>query len=260
MLELGPLQQLAVQESLQAVRVLLAKSYQPYARQLPEDCQPALDWLNRDLLPVLVLLPNAGEARNLALALELSFLAGRVHDLTAVARGSQHIVAEATSRAILVGDYLYAAAAIKMAKSGYNQWLGRVGRVLCRRSEGKLTRLSWQARSYVPEEERLLNLHKENAEGLALAAELAVAKLDWPPEEKQAWAEFGFYVGQAQGLLLLETQPNGLAFADAVAKAEQALSGLPCLQSAANELILKRLRTLNNDGDNKKQSDEKAVK
>lgn len=249
MVELEP-QHPALQESLLAVRTLLGKAYQPYAKLLPAFCQPSMDWLNQDLLPTLVLLPNTGEtaeeARVLALALEISFLAGRVHDLTALARKEQPAL---TSQAILVGDYLYAAAAIKMVNSGYNQWLGRVGRTLCRRSEGKLARLNWQTRAYVPEEERLLNLHKENAEGLALAAELAVAKLDWQPKERQAWAEFGFYVGQAQGILLLEPvlrRPGCLAFAEALAQAEQALADLPCLRVAAEELILKRLLKFNN--------------
>lgn len=270
MVELEP-QQPALQASLLAVRTLLGKAYQPYARRLPAFCQPSMDWLNQDLLPTLVLLPNMGEtaaeAQVLALALEISFLAGRVHDLTALARKEQFALINSTSQAILVGDYLYAAAAIKMVNSGYNQWLGRVGRTLCRRSEGKLARLSWQTRAYVPEEERLLNLHKENAEGLALAAELAVAKLDWRPKERQAWAEFGFYVGQAQGLLLLEPvlrRPGCAAFAEALAQAEQALVDLPWLHAAAEELILKRLFKLNssphrllssdqnNDGDNKK--------
>ena len=257
MLELG-LQHSAMQESLLAVRAHLDKVYQPYAERLPLFCQPTLDWLNQDLLPTLVLLPNIGEAaeeaHNLALALEISFLAGRVHDLAALARKSQPSSNKLTSQAILVGDYLYAAAAIKMVNSGYNQWLGQVGRTLCRRSEGKLARLSWQTRAYVPETERILNIHKENAEGLALAAELAVAKLAWSPKERQAWTEFGFYVGQAQGILLLEPllrRSDCLAFEDALLQAERALFNLPNLQAVAKELILKRL--FNYDGDNKKK-------
>ena len=105
----------------------------------------------------------------------------------------------------------------------------------------------------MPETERILNIHKENAEGLALAAELAVAKLAWSPKERQAWTEFGFYVGQAQGILLLEPllrRSDCLAFEDALLQAERALFNLPNLQAVAKELILKRL--FNYDGDNKK--------
>ena len=253
-----------LQENLLTVRMLLHRNYQPYASLLAAEYQPAADWLNRELLPTLVILPGISASGdnssvcNLALALELSFLAGRVHDLTAaqpaqgdMERGSL----TAASRAILVGDYLYTLAASKIAQGGYNQWLGKVGRTICRRSEAKLMRLRWQTRPFVAESERIANLHKEHAEGMALAAEMAVCQTDWPEKERQAWTEFGFYVGLAQGILLHE---SGAACAEAVMQAEQALGGLSGqLQNLAQSAILSRLLS---GQKNQRKEYEKAVK
>ena len=240
-----------LQESLFAVRGLLHKNCQPYIDRLAPEYQPAFDWLNRDLLPVLIILPNtldkshccvSNNICNLALAMEISFLAGRVHDLMAIIRNNQpgqgrSDMSEA-SRAILVGDYLYTLAANKLAQSGYSQWLERIGRTLCRRSEAKLARLRWQTRPYVSEKERLANLHKEHAEGVALAAEMAVANTDWSENERQAWTEFGFYVGQAQGVLLNEP---GRDCSKAIYQAEKVISILPLqLQASAKAVILNR--------------------
>lgn len=253
-----PQQRPVLQKNLLTVRGLLHKNYQPFAELLAAEYQPPADWLNRDLLPSLILLPpvlpqsaraevSAADSCNLALAMELSFLAGRVHDLLAM---SDNVSAKtsagnagqtgltAASRAILVGDYLYTAAAMKLARSGYGQWLARIGRTICRRSEAKLARLRWPALPYVPETEKLANLHKENAEAMALAAEIALSKLDWPENERQAWTEFGFYVGLAQGVLL--TDGSRSACADAVRQAEQALKDLPEVQAAARTMILSK--------------------
>lgn len=242
----------SLQTGLLRVRGLLHRNFCPYAELLAAEYQPTADWLNRELVPTLILLPSvctdnvcrdkstfAGIC-NLALAMELSFLANRVHDLCAAGKKPEttdSFALTASSRAILVGDYLYTLAAMRIAESGYNQWLARIGRTICRRSEARLARLRWPSRPYVTEAEKLANLHKEQAEGLALAAEMSLAELDWPENERQAWTEFGFYVGLAQGILLEFGNPT-----EAVEKAGQILQTLPPkLQTIAQTNILAKL-------------------
>ncbi len=241
-----------LQAELLQVRGLLHRNFRPYAGLLAAEYQPPADWLNRELVPTLILLPSvcadndglprpaAAKIRNLALAMELSFLASRVHDLCAAGKKPEtadSAVLTAPSRAILVGDYLYTLAAMRVAESGYNQWLARIGRTICRRSEARLARLRWPARPYVTEAEKLANLHKEQAEGMALVAEMSLAELDWSENARQAWTEFGFYVGLAQGILLDSGNP-----AEALAKAGQILQSLPLkLQAAAQTNILAKM-------------------
>lgn len=238
--------ELIFQEKLLEVRAVLGREYLPYARLLPRSGRPEADWLTMELLPTLVLLPGCfGEVANpreveLAAALEISFLAGRVHDLTTVGGG--------LTRGILCGDYLYAAAGLLLLGAGYEAWLGRVGKVLCRRSEGKLMELGWSGRAYVPPEELVQALREQNAEGFALAAEMAISGCaadvnNGRDEERNAWSEFGYYVGILQAM---QTRRLGTAFDReydrAVRQAKEAAAVLPgAWGKAAEELILQRL-------------------
>lgn len=232
--------ELVFREKLLEVRALLGRKYQPYARMLPESCRPEADWLNMELLPGLVLLPVVfGEGENpnigrLAGAMELSFLAGRIHDLAMLEDGM-------LARSILCGDYLYAAAGLLLSGAGYEGWLGRVGKVLCRRSEGKIGELGWAGRAYIPPKERVAALHKQNAEGFALAAEMAVEGLHG---DLDTWPEFGYYVGILQGMALqgLTGEAYSKEYGQALEQAVSALAGLPReLALAAREHILRGL-------------------
>ncbi len=226
---------------LLTVRSEVAKIFLPLAAALPERIVPASSWLERELLPTLALLPalhnaaaDAARAEKLALALELSFLAGRLHDNAAAAGVS--------GRAILAGDFLYARSALTLTESGFDAWLGKVGRVLARRSEARRERLDWRERAFVPEEEKLAALPKENAEGVSLAAAMAAEAAGLPPEAAEAYAGFGFYLGVLQGVCL-NGYSRGAAYREAYAQAEQALARLaepPRLAEAAERLLLSR--------------------
>jgi hypothetical protein len=223
-----------VNEGLLSVRSALHKNYNAYAEMLPPKLRPHLDWLTLDLLPTLVLLPGSPDSEKLALALELSYLAGCVHD-EAVSAGK-----ELPGRAILVGDYLYAASAVKLAHVGYDGWLGRVGRVLARRSEGMIVRQYWAERPYVTEFEKIANLHKENAEGFSLAATMAAEKTDWSMAEKKAYAEFGFYLGMLQGICRNAYRRDSGAYAEALQNCRTALANVPQVEVLAGEHILSK--------------------
>ncbi len=223
-----------VNEGLLSVRSALHKNYNAHAEMLPPELRPRLDWLTLDLLPTVVLLPDSRDSQRLALALELSYLAGCVHD-AAVEAGK-----ELSGRAILVGDYLYALAAVKLAHCGYDGWLGRMGRVLARRSEGMLARQYWAERPYVTEAEKIANLHKENAEGFALAAKMAAEGTDWAADAKKAYAEFGFYLGILQGICRNAYRRDGAAYAEALQNCRAALADVPQVRALAGELILNK--------------------
>lgn len=225
---------------LLTVRSAVARDFLPLAESLPEQVLPGADWLERELLPTLVLLPAVtGEtntlprAAKLALALELSFLAGRVHDKTAAAKAIN-------GRAILAGDYLYAKSALTLTDCGFDGWLGKVGRQLSRRSEARRERLDWRERAFVPEAEKLANLPKENAEGVSLAAAMAAEAAGMTQKAADAYAEFGFYLGILQGIIL-SGYTRGAAFDEAVAAARGALLHIPQLAEGAEPMLLAKL-------------------
>ncbi len=221
------------------VRSAVARDFLPLSESLPEQVLPGANWLEREMLPTLVLLPAAGDANTLpraeklALALELSFLAGRVHDKTAAAE-------TVNGRAILSGDYLYAKSALTLTDCGFDGWLGKVGRVLARRSEARRERLDWRERAFVPEAEKLSLLPKENAEGVSLAAAMAAEAAGMTQKEADAYAEFGFYLGILQGIRL-SGYPWGAAAEEAAAAARGALLHIPQLAPAAEQMLLAKL-------------------
>lgn len=230
-----------INRRLLAVHAGIKRDYLPLAASLPPAEQPALDWAGKNLLPLLVLLPladmPAAKAVKLAAAIELSYLAGRVHDLCSGG-------AALSGRAILLGDYFYALSAVRLHNAGYDGWLAKVGRTMSRRSEARLNRLAWAQRAYVPEEEQLANLPKEHAEAVSLAAKLAAEAAELNENAAAAYAEFGFYLGVLQGLLLYDhrhTEAFGQAWAQALAKARAAVAELPDLAALAEEMLLEPL-------------------
>lgn len=223
-------------EGVLAVRSALGRLYLPYAEALAQEHRPDGDWFDHELVPSLVLLPAAGrgeDARTLAVAMELCFLAGRVHDL---AGGTAHM----PGRSVLTGDYLYSLGALQLARAGYDGWLGSVGRALCRRSEAMLTRLGWAGRPFVPESEKVANLHKETAEAMSLVAQMAVERLDWPEAHKRAYAEFGFYLGILQGIVQNGYDTHSREYADTLELCRGSLAVRPVLAAAAETFILER--------------------
>lgn len=192
----------------------------------------------QDILPLLVLIPladkPAAEAVRLAVSLELAYLAGRIHDLACRAE------APPRGSSILIGDYLYALSAARLNADGYDSWLGKVGRSLARRAEAAICRLQWAERAYVPEDERLANLHKEHAEAISLAAGLAAEASGMNEAETAAYTEFGFHLGVLQGMRLYGC--DGAAYMQAkeqsLAKAEAAVSALPQVSPLAKLLLL----------------------
>ncbi|MBQ3180200.1 MAG: hypothetical protein IJB55_02485 [Firmicutes bacterium] len=241
-------------EALLAVRSELGRVYQPYAGALEAQHRPVVDWFSYELVPVLVLLPNDGgrDARMLAVAMELCCLGGLVHDKGG---GTAHM----PGRSVLTGDYLYALGALRLAAAGYDDWLGSVGRVLCRRSEARLVRLDWVGRSFVPESEKIANLHKENAEAMSLAAQMAVERLDWPEVHKRAYAEFGFYLGILQGIVQNGYDVRGYEYTEALELCRSALAVRPELAAAAETFILERFERYGETRYDKKYHDEKGA-
>ena len=224
----------AFNEGLLAVRSVLGRMFLPYAAALSPEHRPAADWFSYELVPSLVLLPGDGNCegtRTLAAALELCFLAGRVHDLAAAS-------GRVSGRAILTGDYLYSQGALQLSRAGYDGWLGDVGRLLCRRSEAMLARSGRSGRTFVPESEKILGLHKENAEAMALAAQMATESLDWPDAHKRAYAEFGFYLGILQGIVINGYDTGSREYADTLDLCRGSLAVRPALAEAAESFIL----------------------
>lgn len=224
---------------LLTVRSAVARDFLPLSESLPDTVLPGTGWLEREMLPTLVLLPAVGKANallraeKLALALELSFLAGRVHDRTAAAE-------PVNGRAILAGDYLYTKSALTLTDCGFDGWLGKVGRVLARRSEARRQRLDWRERAFVPEAEKFALLPKENAEGISLAAAMAAEAAGMTQKAADAYAGFGFYLGILQGISLYGYKWSAAA-EEAVDAARGALLHIPCLLEAAEQMLLAKL-------------------
>lgn len=218
-----------------AVRLTVDRLYASCAGELAAEYRPAADWLNFDLLPTLVLLPGLccgsekmdAAMRDLAAAMELSFLGGRIHDLAAAKN-------PVNGRSILIGDDLYTLGALRLSKAGYDQWLGSVGRILCSRSEAMLNRIGWVGRSFVPEAERVVNLHRESGDAFALAAEIAASRVDMPEAERKAYAEFGFYLGVLQGMVINGHDTSGSEFAAVLRSCRGALVGFSVAGIAEN--------------------------
>lgn len=233
-----------VNERLLVVRGAICREYLPLSERLAQELRPSMDFVGRDFLPILVLLPTGklteSAAVDLAAAMEFAYLAGRVHDLNADRGGALG------GHAILLGDYLYAYAAVRLNNAGYDDWLEKVGRALVRRSEARQVSLSWEKRAYVTEEERLANLSKEHAELLSLAARLAAESAGYSAEDTAAYAEFGFYLGILHGLTVLgygsTEAAQGLRDSSAV-KARTALERLPELAEIAADMLLRPLLT-----------------
>lgn len=235
-----------VNERLMSVRGAVSRDCLPMIERLTPELQPPMDFVGQDFLPLLVLLPmvknKERSAVNLAHAMECAYLAGRVHDLNsdvAVQQGQ-----ELCGHAILVGDYLYANAAVLLNSLGYDGWLDKVGSALVRRSEARQVRLSWDKRAYVTEEERLANLPKEHAELVSLAARLAAEAADFAADEMAAYAEFGFYAGVLHGLAVLGYTSGEVAdraMQQNFAKARAALAKLPDLADTATDMLLRPL-------------------
>lgn len=225
-----------------AVLGVITRDYLPLADNLAAAVCPRLDFAGRDMLPLLVLLPTTGLAEaaavNLAVAMEFSYLAGRVHDLNTESGSAL------SGHAILVGDYLYALAAVRLNNAGYDNWLDKTGRVLARRSEARIERLAWDKRAYVTDDERLAILPKEHAEAVALAAQIAADAAGMAENEKAAYAEFGYYLGILQAMQVYACPPADAYVKAACAarqKAEAAIAGLPVLAPAAVDMLLKPL-------------------
>ncbi len=227
---------------LLAVRSALTREYLPLAARLPENLQPDASWQEREVLPTLVLLPTLGKtdlclrAEKLALAMELCYLAGRVHDLAAAAADADGMY----GRSILIGDYLYAAGAVQLANAGFDRRLGKVGRILSRRAEARLVSERWNERAYVPESEKIANLAKDTAEGFSLAASMAADLAELSAEQQQAYTEFGFYLGVLQGISL-NGYRKGAAADEALAYCRRALLHIPACASLAEEMLLSKL-------------------
>lgn len=227
---------------LLAVRSALTREYLPLAARLPEHLQPDASWQEREVLPTLVLLPTLGKtdlclrAEKLALAMELCYLAGRVHDLAAAAADADGMY----GRSILIGDYLYAAGAVQLVNAGFDGRLGKVGRILSRRAEARLVSERWNERAYVPESEKIANLAKDTAEGFSLAASMAADLAELSAEQQQAYTEFGFYLGVLQGISL-NGYRKGAADEEALAYCRRALLHIPACASLAEEMLLSKL-------------------
>lgn len=235
-----------INSRLLAVRGAVGRVYLPQMARLEANLQPKTDFAGQDVLPLLVLLPtlNVDEAAavDLAAAMQLAFLAGRVHDLNADTKAERND--KLCGHAILVGDYLYAFAAVRLHNAGFDGWLDKVGRSLVRRSEARQQRLSWEKRPYVADEEKLHNLPKEHAEVVAVAAGLAAEAAEMNAEQAAAYAEFGFYLGILQGLTVYEIPKSvagDKARAKAAANARLALSKLPELAVVAEEMLIEPL-------------------
>lgn len=232
------LEKAMINSRLLAVRGVIKREFMPKAERLGEDYRPKLDFAGGDVVPLLVLLPTCAmqekAAVDLAAAMQFAYLAGRVHDLTTVHHSAM------SGHAILVGDYLYAFAAIRLANAGYDDWLDKMGRALVRRSEAALVRLGWSKRAYVTKEEQLANLPKEHAELLALAAKLAAKAGGLADEECAAYAEFGFYLGLLHGMEIYGYS-LGEAHELAMLKAEEALCALGDMSKLAKRLLLEPL-------------------
>lgn len=228
-----------INSRLLAVRGVIRRDYLPLADRLAEPLRPTLDFAGQDVVPLLVLLPMAevanARAVDLAAAMQLAYLAGRVHDL------NSEQGAELCGHAILVGDYLYAFAALRLHNAGFAGWLDRMGRSLVRRSEARQVRLGWHKRPYVAYEERLTNLPREHAEVLSVAAGLAADAAGLRGEEAAAYAEFGFYLGILHGIEvdgLPHNEPCDRERARALHNARAALYKLPEISLPAEELLL----------------------
>lgn len=228
-----------INSRLLAVRGVISRDYLPLAGRLAEPLRPTLDFAGQDVVPLLVLLPMADvadkRAVDLAAAMQLAYLAGRVHDLNTEQGG------ELCGHAILVGDYLYAFAAVRLHNAGFAGWLDKMGRALVRRSEARQVRLGWSKRPYVACEERLANLPREHAEVLAVAAGLAADAAGLVGDAAAAYTEFGFYLGVLHGI-----EVNGLPHNEAcdreralaLNRARAALGELPHLAKKAEVLLL----------------------
>lgn len=236
----------AINSRLLAVRGVLSREYLPLAGRLPENVRPELDFAGQDAIPLLVLLPMCAAedkaALDLAAAMEFAYLAGRVHDLNCDANLPQG--GKLNGHAILVGDYLYAFAAVRLNGCGLDGWLDKIGNALVRRSEARQQRLGWDKRPYVADEEKLANLAREHAEVVALAGRLAAGAAKLPDEQQAAYAEFGFYLGLLHGISVCKFAPSEAvcqAESRALAGARAALGRLPELSAAAEELLLRPL-------------------
>lgn len=251
----GKIEKQTVNSRLLAVRGVIRRDYLPLADRLAEPLRPTLDFAGQDVVPLLVLLPMGDVARaravDLAAAMQLAYLAGRVHDL------NSEQGAELCGHAILVGDYLYAFAALRLHNAGFAGWLDRMGRSLVRRSEARQERLGWGKRPYVAYEERLANLPREHAETLSVAAGLAADAAGMHGDAAAAYAEFGFYLGILHGIEvdgLPHNEPCDKGRARALRDARAALAKLPELAPAAEELLLAPL-CAENAADKRENSD-----
>lgn len=186
-----------INSRLLAVRGAVGRAWLPQAEKLSVDLRPEQDFCGRDVVPLLVLLP-AGDVADtvvdVAAAMQVAYLAGRVHDLATEQGG------ELCGHAILVGDYLYAYAAVRLQMAGYDGWLAKMGRALVRRSEARQVAVSWAKRAYVADSERLSNLPREHAEMVSVAAALAARAAGLSGDEAAAYAEFGFHLGILHGI------------------------------------------------------------
>ncbi len=92
-------------------------------------------------------------------------------------------------------------------------------------------------------------MHKQNAEGFALAAEMAMSGCaaetnNRQDEKRKAWSEFGYYVGILQAMQIHRYMGTAFdrEYDRAMSQAKEAAAVLPgALGKAADELILQRL-------------------
>ena len=194
------------------VQNLVNKDFFVYKDLLSEEQIPVENYLNRGLLPSLLIIPVAvldkvsEKAISLGAMIELSYLAQYVHNhAPEKGEGCDYRMP------ILIGDFMFASAIKGLVEVGETRWLERMGGVICRMNEGLAVRSTWKERSYVPVDEKVDNLQKECAELSALAGIIGSDLAGFDQETTQIYTAFSYYAGIIQGILLNdyhEEQPS----------------------------------------------------
>lgn len=252
---------------------------------------PPGNWLINDFIPTLVFLPSAvadfkvqdfERATEVAFALELSYLGHFFHRLAPkTGCGADYRMA------ILVGDYLSAAAAAKLSTEKFIQWSEDIGKVICDLSQGSMELEGLETSSL--EKSRFENFKSENLQPKnctydnstfdqvlkvfqliggslgKLAGDMAVETVKMPEVEKLTYIEFATLAGVLQSIKVSGYDLiYPLEFANLQNDCLEILVNLPKFEATAKALVLEKIMESNglnderNVGEGEKQAGREA--